>query len=150
MSENMFILDEKKYPISWRFNSKDCGLTFDEKRKIVLLDEKESEILWDISFPFNHLMRMGRAFCSVIEKNALEFDCPEQSSSFFKNKLKDVSLIFFFWGRKSSAIVPVEIFVKSWSDFFYPGDETSIILIANTKKMIYSYEDEFFYADIIQ
>jgi hypothetical protein len=150
MSEGLLIFDEEKYPIAWRFNSEDCFLSFDEKKKIIFLDEKESECLWDMIFPFEHLMKINSSFCSVIEKVELDFDSTEESSLFFKNRLTDVSFVFFFWGRRSSAIVPVDIIVKSWSDFFYPSDETSIILLANRSKVIYSYEEVFFYADILE
>ncbi|MDX5631126.1 MULTISPECIES: hypothetical protein [unclassified Brenneria] len=150
MNRKLLILDEKKYPIAWRFNSEDCSLSFDEKREIVFLDEEGSEILWNMVFPFNHLMKMDSSFFSVIEKNKLDFECPKESSLFFKNKLIDISFVFFFWGKRASAIAPVDVFVKSWSDFFYPSDETSVVLIANRKKMIFSYEETFFYADILE
>ncbi|MFP1879068.1 hypothetical protein [Lonsdalea quercina] len=148
MNKKLLTLDEKKYPIAWRFNSEDCLLSFEEKREIIFIDEEGSENLWNITFPFDHLMKMDSSFCSVIEKNKLNFDYPKESSLFFKNKLKDISFIFFFWGKKSSAIVPVDIFVKSWGDFFYPSDESSIVLIVNENKIIFSYEETFFYANI--
>ncbi|MCG8711105.1 hypothetical protein JHU04_004474 [Brenneria sp. 4F2] len=150
MNKKLLILDEKKHPIAWRFNSEDCSLSFDEKRKIIFLDEEDSESLWNITFPFNHLMKMDSSFCSVIEKNKLNFDHQKESSLFFKSKLTDISFVFFFWGKRASAIVPVDIFVKSWSDFFYPSDETSVALIINRNKMIFSYEETFFYADILE
>ena len=150
MNNNVSIIDEKKYPIAWRFNSEDCSLSFNEKRKIIFLNEIESEKLWNITFPFDHLMKMDSSFCYVIEKTELDFDCHKESSLFFYDKLVDVSFVFFFWGKRSSAIVPVDIFVKSWGDFFYPSDETSIALIPNRKKIIFSYEETFFYADILE
>lgn len=148
MNKKLLTIDEKKYPIAWRFNSKDCMLSFDEKRQIIFLDTEESSNFWDVTFPFNHLMKMHSSFCSVIEKINLDFDHPNESSLFFKNKLTDISFAFFFLGKKASAIVPVDIFVKSWDDFFYPSDETSILLIPNGNKMIFSYEKTFFYANI--
>lgn len=150
MSENLLIFDEVKYPIAWRFNSEDCPLSFDEKKKITFLDERESECLWGTIFPFEHLMKMDSSFCSVIERVELDFSSTKESSLFFKNRLTDVSFVFFFWGKRSSAIVPVDILVKSWSDFFYPSDETSIIFITNRNKVIYSYEEVFFYADMLK
>lgn len=148
MNKNLLIIDEEKYPVAWRFNSENCSLSFNEKRKIIFLDEKESESLWNMIFPFDHLMEMNSSFCSVMEKAELDFDCYKDFSSFFHDKLAGISFIFFFWGRRSSAIVPVDIFIKSLSDFFYPSDETSIALITNRNKMIFSYEETFFYADI--
>ncbi|WP_141675073.1 hypothetical protein [Gilliamella sp. Bif1-4] len=149
MNKKLLTIDEKKYPIAWRFNSKDCLLSSDEKRKIVFLDTEESSHFWDMIFPFDHLIKMDPSFFSTIEKINLDFSCPKESSLFFKKKLTDISLVFFFWGKKASAIIPTDIFVKSWSDFFYPSDETSILFIANRNKMIFSYEETFFYVDIL-
>ncbi|MGX1021768.1 hypothetical protein AB7M33_004444 [Pseudomonas sp. Y3 TE3536] len=150
MSKEILIIDEKKYPIAWRFNSKDCSLSSEEKRKIVFLDKEESEGLWNMIFPFTHLMSMNSSFCLVTEEKKLNFDHHKESSLFFKRKLKNISSAFFFWGRSASAIVPADILIKSWSDFFYPSDETSIALIINRQKMIFSYEENFYYADIIK
>lgn len=149
MNKKLLTIDEKKYPIAWRFNSKDCLLSSDEKRKIVFLDTEESSHFWDMIFPFDHLIKMSPSFFSTIEKINLNFGCSKESSLFFKEKLTDISFVFFFWGKKASAIIPTDIFVKSWSDFFYPSDETSILFIANRNKMIFSYEETFFYADIV-
>ncbi|MWP61714.1 hypothetical protein [Gilliamella sp. Pas-s25] len=149
MHKNLFTIDEKKYPIAWRFNSQDCLLSFDEKNRIVFLDTEESSHFWDMIFPFEHLMNINSSCYSILEKITLDFNFPQESSLFFKNKLTDISSVFFFWERKASAIVPVEIFVKAWSDFFYPSDESSILLITNSNKMIFSYEETFFYADIL-
>ncbi|MGE9549000.1 hypothetical protein [Snodgrassella sp. CS2] len=149
MNNKIFTIDEKKYPIGWRFNSKDCILSFEEKKKIIFLDENESSSFWDIIFPFEHLIKMESSFCSIKKKVDLNFEYPKKSSLFFENILKDISFVFFFWSKKASAIVPVNIFIKSWNDFFYPSDETSILLIANRNQMIFSYEETFFYVDIL-
>jgi hypothetical protein len=150
MNRKSVILDEKKYPIAWRFNSKDCSLSFEEKRQIVFLGAEESENLWNVTFPFDHLMNMNSSFCFVTEEKKLDFDHHQESSLFFKHKLVDTSSIFFFWGKRASAIVPADLLVKSWSDFFYPSDETSIALIVNRQKIIYSYEEFFFFAGIVE
>ncbi|OCL22684.1 hypothetical protein [Gilliamella sp. wkB171] len=100
-------------------------------------------------FPFEHLIKMKSSFCSIRKKVDLNFDYPKKSSHFFVNKLIDVPFVFFFWNKKASAIVPVNIFIKSWNDFFYPSDETSILFIASKNRMIFSYNETFFYADIL-
>lgn len=61
---------------------------------------------------------MDSSFFSVIEKINLNFEHPKESSLFFKKRLTDSSLVFFFWSKKASAIIPTDIFVKSWDDFF--------------------------------
>ncbi|MCO6508661.1 MAG: hypothetical protein J6578_07715 [Snodgrassella sp.] len=150
MNKKLLTIDEKKYPIAWRFNSKDCLLSSAEKSKIVFLDPEESDHLWNMTFPFEHIIKMDSSFFSVIEKINLNFEHPKESSLFFKKRLTDSSLVFFFWSKKASAIIPTDIFVKSWDDFFYPSDETSILFIANRNKMIFSYEETFFYVDILR
>lgn len=149
MNRESFTIDEKKYPIGWRFNSTECILSSEEKKRIIFLDEDESSRFWHMIFPFDHLMKMPPMFCSVTEKIDLDFKNSKQSSFFFENKLAGHSSVFFFWGKIASAIVPVDIFIKSWNDFFYPSDETSILFIASKNRMIFSYNETFFYADIL-
>ncbi|MDK1704640.1 hypothetical protein OSR40_012930 [Serratia rubidaea] len=148
MNDNTFVFDESKYPIAWRFNSNDCLLPFVDKKRIVLLDEIESRHLWDNIFPFNHMIKLPSSFLSGIDKVELDFDDENQSSIFFIEKLKNIEFIFFFWGRGAGSIVPVDVFLKAWSDFFYPSDESSVMYIPNVAKVIYSFEEQFFYADI--
>ncbi|ALB61114.1 hypothetical protein AFK62_00595 [Cronobacter condimenti 1330] len=144
---NKIIFDEAIYPMAWRLNSEDCRLPPEDKRKIVLLNEHESENLWDLLLPFKKLMDIHASFMTVLEKKELDFDEVEESAMFFSEKLKGVSILFFFWGRSDCAIVPSDIFIKSWDDFFYPSDETCIIVMPNKNNIIYSYEENFFYSE---
>jgi|GEM_PF-476938 len=141
--------DEKLYPMAWRLNSSDCLLSIDDKKRIIFLNEYQSTVLWDIFFPFEYLIKMDPSFISILEKIFIDFDEVNQSSLFFREKLKDNSVIFFFWGRLDCAILPTDIFIKAWDDFFYPSDDNSIILIPNTNKIIFSYEETFFYGEIV-
>ncbi|EQM94201.1 hypothetical protein DW203_00020 [Citrobacter portucalensis] len=143
---NDIIFDEALYPMAWRLNSEDCRLTSEDKRKVVFLGEVESENLWDLFFPFKKLMDIDYSFMSLLEKRELDFDEVKESAIFFSDKLNDVSILFFFWGRNDCAIIPSDVLIKAWDDFFYPSDETCIILIPNRDKIIYSYEENFFYA----
>lgn len=145
---NKLIFDEAVYPMTWRLNSEDCNLTYEDKGKIVLLNEHQSENLWDLILPFKKLMDIPASFMRLLEKNELDFDEVEESSLFFLEKLKGIPILFFFWGRSDCAIVPSEIFIKAWDDFFYPSDETCIIVIPNTNNIIFSYEEKFFYSEI--
>lgn len=145
------IFDEGLYPIAWRLNSEDCRLSPDEKRKIVLLNGDESEKLWDQFFPFDMLMSIKPSQCRIIEKMELDFNEAEKSAIFFREKLRGFSDILFFWGRRAAAIViSSDVFIKAWDDFFYPSDESSVIYIPNTKNIIFSYEEIFFYAEILK
>ena len=145
------IFDETLYPVAWRLNSEDCHLSPEEKKKIVLLNGDESEKHWDLVFPFDMLMGIKPSQCRIIEKIELNFDEVEESAAFFREKLREVTDIIFFWGRRSAAIViSLDVFIKAWDDFFYPGDESSIIYIPNARNVIFSYEEMFFYAEILK
>ncbi|GKX55803.1 hypothetical protein SOASR030_19150 [Leminorella grimontii] len=140
--------DEVLYPVAWRLNSKDCRLSSGEKRRITLLNTVQARRLWDSIFPFSHLMEMPRSFCTVLEKRTLDFDDVETSSLFFTDRLQGVDAIHFLWGRNAGATLPVDVFIASWDDFFYPSDESSAIVIPNDDRVIFSYEEHFFYARI--
>lgn len=68
---NDLIFNENLYPVAWRFNSGDCRLSSDEKKKIVLLSGDESEQLWELIFPFDTLMNIKLSQCHIIEKKNL-------------------------------------------------------------------------------
>lgn len=142
------MINESLYPIGWRFNSLDCVLSSQDKNNIIFLLEDESEKLWDTFFPFHILMDINNNHCSIIKKRELDFDDSEASKTFFVNHLEGINLVFFHWGRRASAIVPTNILIKAWDDFFYPDDESSIIFIPNKKNIIFSHEEIFFYAEI--
>lgn len=145
------IFYETLHPVAWRLNSEDCLLSPDEKRKIMLLNGDESEKLWDLVFPFDMLMSIKKSQCRIIEKTELNFDEVEESAIFFREKLREVTGFLFFWGRRSAAIViSSDVFIKAWGDFFYPGDESSIIYIPNTRNVIFSFEEVFFHAEILK
>jgi hypothetical protein len=115
-----FIFDEAKYPVAWRLNSEGCRLSIDDKNKVVFLNEMESERLWDVIFPFYILMEISKSHCHILERKELDFDEIEESAAFFEDKLKDTSELFFFWGRRAAAILPGDIMIKAWDDFFTP------------------------------
>lgn len=149
VNKNSIIFDENLYPIAWRFNSDDCSLSDKEKKEIFFIMNEESKKLWDLLFPFNNLMDIGRDFFFLKEKKELDFDDENEALSFFEEKLKGVSYLIFFWGRCNCAIVPPYIFLKSWSDFFYPSDENCIAYLVNKSEVIFSYEETFFYGSIV-
>ncbi|OCG12928.1 hypothetical protein A9G24_08215 [Gilliamella sp. App6-5] len=70
--------------------------TIDEKKRIFFLDTEESSHFWDMILPFEHLMNINSSFYSILEKINLDVNFPKESSLFFKNKLTNISSIFFF------------------------------------------------------
>lgn len=68
MNNQALIFDEKKYPITWRFNSVDCSLSDEDKYKIIFLIKDESKKLWDSLFLFNNLMEIKENYFLLAEK----------------------------------------------------------------------------------
>ncbi|MCF1295149.1 hypothetical protein LH685_04865 [Acinetobacter nosocomialis] len=68
MNNQTLIFDEKKYPITWRFNSVDCSLSDEDKYKIIFLIKDESKKLWDSLFSFNNLMEIKENYFLLAEK----------------------------------------------------------------------------------
>ncbi len=149
MNNQTLIFDEKKYPITWRFNSVDCSLSDEDKYKIIFLIKDESKKLWDSLFSFNNLMEIKENYFLLAEKKDLDFDEDDKSRDFFVQKLQPTELLIFFWGRSNCAIIPSSILIKAWSDFFYPSDDDCIVYLVNKGKIIFSYEETFFYGNIL-
>ncbi|MGY4817703.1 hypothetical protein ACVNP3_17360 [Pseudomonas chlororaphis subsp. piscium] len=150
MTKKPYVFDEDSYPIAWRFNSEDCLLSDSEKKRIVLFDEFKSEKIWDLFIPTKNLMEIGNTTFKQHEKTTLNFNNKLESSLYFERKIDFPDFIWFFWGRSSAAMVSRSIFLKSWDDFFYPSDENSILIIPNTSKVIFSFEDSFFYGELLR
>jgi len=144
-NKRKFYFDEESYLASWRFNDKDCILSDEEKKRIVLFDESKSAALWDLFIPVKHLMYLEDKHFKLKEKIVLDFDDVISSALFFEKKITFSDFILFFWCRSSSALVAKNLFLKSWDDFFYPSDESSVLLIPNRNEVIFSFEETFFY-----
>jgi hypothetical protein len=149
MTKNAYFFDVDTYPVAWRFNSNDCLLSDQEKASIILFNEPQSQRLWDAFIPTKNLMELTSNNFKRHEKSTLSFSESAESAEFFKFRLNEAGFIWFFWGGRSAAIVPKDIFIKAWDDFFYPSDEDSLLLVVNSSKAIYSFEDTFFYGDLL-
>lgn len=97
MNNQTLIFDEKKYPITWRFNSVDCSLSDEDKYKIIFLIKDESKKLWDSLFSFNNLVEIKENYFLLAEKKDLDFDEDDKSRDFFVQKLQPTELLIFFW-----------------------------------------------------
>lgn len=139
------ISDKALYPMIWRLNSEDCKFTSGDKRKVVFLGEVGSENLWDLLSPLRKLMGVDYLFMSLLGERELDFDEVKEPVIFFSDELNGVSVLSFFWGRSDCAIIPSDVLIKAWDDFFYPSSGTYIILILNRDKIIYSRGENFFY-----
>lgn len=144
MDERPYVFDETLYPVTWRFNAQDCGLSDSDKQQIVLLDKVKSAALWDVHVPVKTLMNLAEKQFQLSEKVTLDFNSPRESSLFFEARLCDCDVLWFFWGRHYAAQVPRDVFIKGWSDFFYPSDENSVLVMPDSSRAIFSFEEDFF------
>ena len=142
------IFDEEIFPDAWRINSTDCRIPENEKKGLIFLTASQSLDLWKrkISEEFFHLMKIPIEEKNILKKLTLNFSRNGEGSAFFQQELRRYDLIVFFWGAQSACIVQKNTFVENWTDFFYASDETSIIYIPNSRKKLFSYEDDFFVA----
>ena len=149
MSKDAYMIDDDTYPIAWRFNAKDCLLSDKDKKRIVFFDEMQSKRLWGLFIPVDNLMRLDGKDFICHEKTTLSFNGSAESADFFEKRLRSVDFIWFFWGACAAAIVPTEVFITAWEDFFYPSDEDSLLLMVNSSRAIHSFEETFFYGDLL-
>jgi len=148
----MIKINEARYPEAWRFNSPDCTLKDSEKRRISFLSKIQSKKLWEqeVSKLHTHLMQIPKEKICIDKKIVLNFEEFQSGFEFFKNELDGVSEVNIFWSPEKSCRTDTEIFLKSWSDFFYPSDENTVLLIPDASKKIFSFEESFFCAHFLK
>lgn len=95
---NIYQINEKLYPMGWRFNTEDCLLSSEEKKSLIMLGGDESEKLWDSIFPFKILMNINSSQCEILEKRELDFEDVNSERPFFMTNLKLVMKLFFSGG----------------------------------------------------
>lgn len=138
------LFDEARFPIAWRFNAADCGLSANDKQRVVLFDQAASQALWDRFIPVPSLFQCH-------EKTTLDFAKGAESSLFFERRLSpEADLLWLFWGRRCAAQVPRDIFIKCWDDFFYPSDENTALIMPDSAEVIFSFEEHFFYGQFVR
>ncbi|WP_162884100.1 hypothetical protein [Pseudomonas protegens] len=84
------LCDEARFPIAWRFNAADCGLSADDKQRVVRFDQAESQVPWDRFIPVPSLFQCH-------EKTTLDFAQRGESSLFFERRLGPARLFSPFF-----------------------------------------------------
>ncbi|MGZ0704325.1 hypothetical protein [Pseudomonas piscis] len=145
------LFDEARYPIAWRFNSADCGLSVEDKQRVVLFDQATSQALWDRFIPVPSLITGLPSRFQCHEKTTLDFSQRDESSLFFERRLcPQAGLLWVFWGKRCAVQVPRDIFIKCWDDFFYPSDENTALVMPDSAGVIFSFEENFFYGQFMR
>jgi hypothetical protein len=145
------LFDEARYPIAWRFNAADCGLSADDKQRVVLFDQTASQALWERFIPVPSLITELPSLFQCHEKTTVDFARRAESSLFFERRLSpEAELLWLFWGRRCAAQVPRDIFIKCWDDFFYPSDENTALVMPGSAEVIFSFEEHFFYGQFVR
>jgi hypothetical protein len=132
----------------WRFDSADCRLSEADRQRLIFLHPEQSERLWrELASPtHSHLMQFDPGEIEVIEKKVLDFSAPEDGAAYLSTLIPRGGLCVVFWGATSACIVPTELALTSWDDFFYPSDETTLIALFDSDLRVFSYEETFFFA----
>lgn len=134
----------------WRFTVINSKLNSFDLKKILFINAKDSSFIWEneISKKSDHLMKIEWSKLIVSKSKILSFKEINDGKNFFKAIFKNTPKIIFFWGKHDSCIVPKNIFLKAWPDFFYTSDESAVIYIPGKRKKIFSYEENFFIARV--
>lgn len=91
------LCDEARFPIAWRFNAADCGLSADDKQRVVLFDQAESQVPWDRFIPVPSLITGLPSLFQCHEKTTLDFAQRGESSLFFERRLGPARLFSPFF-----------------------------------------------------
>jgi hypothetical protein len=141
-----------EHPIAWRFEDIDCRLSDIQKESIVFLNENFSGKIWhDFISDKGHLFLMdGSADIYKNRQDSLDtsnkdFFCVQESLRKF---IFSSSFVFALWGAKCGILCEKDIFLDAWDDFFYPGDENTVIICFPGKQCIYSFEEMLFFSKI--
>lgn len=125
-------ITDSPFEYYWRFEGKECVL-----ESIVVLDEKINEAIWD------YLKNQG-----IIQDHAInrdKFDRFEEHHfahdySWVKEKLRKLNSIdekvILTWASGQTILVSYKVFVKNWTDFYYPSSD-DIVVINNHDWIIY-------------
>ncbi|WP_144290314.1 hypothetical protein [Chitinilyticum litopenaei] len=142
----LILFNENTHPESWRINDPSCTLSTSKKKELIFFDKEHSKKLWHncISKKYTHLLLLNESQIKIRHSETLDFTNPKKGELFFKNHLKNATLVIFFWGPLCSCLAPAKTVSKHWNDFFLPSDENSITYIPNTNKIIFSFEERFF------
>lgn len=129
----------------WRFEDPDCRLTETEKQQLVVFTTQQSEVLWSsmVSSQAQHPFTGALDDYTQTSRTELDFDNVTAGQAYFSKLLEKDRFLFFFWGASSALLVEKSIFLKSWDDFFYPSDESSLLIGLKSCVLISSF-DEFF------
>nr|BFD38719.1 hypothetical protein FFPRI1PSEUD_02180 [Pseudomonas sp. FFPRI_1] len=150
MDRQHYLFDEQRYPIAWRFNARDCGLSDSDKQRLCFYQQAQSQALWDEWIPVSHLMRLSAGTFQVSETTTLDFKRRADGARFFHKALEDEEWLWLFWGRCCAAQVPKDIFIKCWDDFFYPSDENTALVMPGSAEVIFSFEENFFHGQFVR
>lgn len=150
MDRQHYLFDEQRYPIAWRFNARDCGLSDSDKQRLCLYQQAQSQALWDEWVPVSHLMSVSAGTFLVSETTTLDFKRRADGARFFQKVLEGEDWLWLFWGKRCAAQVPRDIFIKCWDDFFYPSDENTALVMPGSAEVIFSFEENFFYGQFMR
>lgn len=142
-----------EFAMNWRFTDPKYNLL----PKLVLdricpLSVEYSQECWNywISDKFEHLMLLVKNTENIGQDNLINNDCgwgDKREERLLKELLAEAmelngnEHITFFWGANCAVETEWNVFLKYWSDFCYPSDDSNIIIFHKDSRAIIYIED---------
>jgi hypothetical protein len=138
-----------KFDLAWRFTEEKYNkLPQDELDKIFILPSSEAWVLWSkyVSREFDHILKLPK---SNEEKEVIftvDWNKEDKARKIISKNInvKDSEKIIFFWSSKCAVETNWGIFIKYWSDFCYPDDDNTVLVIPSVGQTIFYCEERFF------
>lgn len=145
------------FNLKWRFTEEKYNkLPLTDLNMIKPLSISYSEECWSnwISDKCGHLMEISYK-PSKLQYNDCGWGEPEkecQTVDFLKKNIlvSEQSKITFFWGGSCSVETNWGIFLKYWTDFCYPSDDSNVIIIHNHPLAVIYIEDKLWIVDRVE
>jgi hypothetical protein len=125
----------QSFAYGWRFmDPKFRQLPPEDLSLITELPQEESAVLWEKNVVRNssHLLRPGAEMVGArLDRFRVDFDREEDTRQLLALKvpLPFAETIEFLWGPRHAVRSQWGVFLKYWSDFFYPDDDNDALLI---------------------
>lgn len=139
------------FSLKWRFSEEEYNkLPTTDLNKIKPLSISYSKKCWSnwISNKYGHLMKINALPCTdVLHYNDCGWGDPEkecQTVNFLQDNIliSKEAIITFFWSESCSVETTWGVFLKYWTDFCYPSDDSNVIIIHDYPLAVIYIEDK--------
>jgi hypothetical protein len=154
LSNDFEYRDLEEFPYKWRWiDSKYNVLPEHELKMIFPLAEKSSGLLFDLALKYSQDWEYHPSEDLFYDVDSIETKDKSEDSDikgiriWLSNRLpKDNPEIFISWQPDTAVRTNVNLFVKYWDDFCYPGDDVAIFPLSEEWVLLYWHEGRFYFA----